>query len=104
MFQFVQRLLKVIEIQCPDGFQKVWVEGNPGLGYPTAEIEGFTLQCGGGTPVVRVYYPSTDYSPILEFSRDGDIHECRLPVDVEFSDLKRAVDRALILYDMAELR
>lgn len=104
MFEFVGRMLKVIEIQCPEGYQKVWVDGGLGLGSPTAVLGDFVLQCGGSTPVVRVRYPDTVHSTvILEFARSGDIHECRLPAEVEFADLKDAVDRFLVLHDMAEL-
>lgn len=104
MYEFVQRMLRVIEIECPDGFRKVWVEGRVGLGYPTAVLGDFVLQCGGSTPVVRVRYPDTIYSKvILEFAQSGDIHECRLPAEVEFADLRDAVDRFLVLHDMAEI-
>ena len=104
MYEFVQRMLKVIEIQCPVGFQRVLVEGRLGLGSPTAVIGDFVIQLGGSNSTVRVRYPDTTFSNvILEFSLDGDIHECRLPFNVEFTDLKDAVDRFLILHDMSEI-
>lgn len=104
MIPLIKRILRLIELRCPDGYEKVWIHRNRGSGYPTAVVDPFVFQCtGNGTVYVRYPAGPTSANIALEFSEFGDIHECMLPFGNFFMEMTEALNKALVLEDLARI-